>query len=207
MLADDEGVDASRIDVEPASDEVTQSRGVEHRAAAEYAVGRVARQFVRDVGQHVDGVGNDEQERAVVVLDYFGNYRVEYGDVLFDYIEPSFARFLIDACGYYDDAAVGEVGVSACAYLHGLDVRLTVREVHRFADSAVAVDVDEYHIGEHAAFHKRKSDGRADHAAAYYTYFPDIHTVNMACRRYNYARGKTGLRSPFACFSEQKVLK
>ncbi len=166
VLADDARVHVARVDAEVFAERVLEARGVEHRAAAEHAVLRQARQLERHVRQDVHWVGHDQQDAPVVAFGDLRNDGLEDGDVLVDQVEPRFPRRLVRAGGDDGDGRVVDVGIVAGVDVHGRGERHAVRDVERLALGAVAVDVDEDHFAEQARLQKGEGAGGADEAAS-----------------------------------------
>jgi hypothetical protein len=105
VLANDIAVDVLRVDVEAIGEEPAEARGVEVGAGADDAVGGQAGELVGDVGERVDGVGDDEQRGVRAVLHELRDDLFEERHVLLHERQPRLALALPRARG--DDADVG----------------------------------------------------------------------------------------------------
>ncbi len=107
MLTHDDRVDGAAVHVQVFPQQVAQAGGVQYRARPHHPVGRVAGYAERGVGQHIHGVGHDEQD---ALKGPGGNLRddgVENIHVLADELQTGLARLLVGSGGDDDEGAVG----------------------------------------------------------------------------------------------------
>ena len=89
-------------------------------------------------------------------------------------VQARFAGLLVRAGRDDDDGRIGRVVVVARVDVHGVGEGHAVRYVERFALGAVAVDVDERHLGEQLALHQRERGCRTHESAPYDGHFPIV---------------------------------
>ena len=166
VLADDARVYVARIHAEVLAQDVLEARGVEHGARPDHAVLRHARQLERHVRENVHRVRHHQQDALVVALRDLGDDGLEDAHVLVHEVEARLAGLLVRAGRDDDDGRVGRVVVVARVDVHGAGEGHAVRDVERLALRAVAVDVDEHHLGEQLALHERERRGGSHEPAS-----------------------------------------
>ena len=151
VLADDVGVDVGRIEIQALAQRVSQSRRVQHGARPDDSAPGQAGHLPGHVGEHVDGVGGDQQQRVRGELHQMRHRVADDLRVAAKQVEATLARLLVVAGREDDQGSVGAVGIVAQR-----DARLVreghgVVEVGDFAFSLLLVDVDEHDLRGQAA--------------------------------------------------------
>ena len=165
MLADDARVHVARVHAEVLAQDVLEARGVQHGARSDDAVLGHARQLQRHVREDVHRVRHHQQNALVVALCELGDDGLEDAHVLVHEVEPRLAGLLVRAGRDDDDSRVRRIVVVARVDVHGAGEGHAVRDVERLAFGAVAVDVDEHHLGEQLALHQRERGCRTHEPA------------------------------------------
>ncbi len=166
VLADDARVYVARIHAEVLAQDVLEARGVQHRARSDDAVLGHARQLQRHVREDVHRVRHYQQDALVVASGDLGDDGLEDAHVLVHEVEARLAGLLVRAGRDDDDGRVRRVVVVARVDVHGAGEGHAVRDVERLAFRAVAVDVDEHHLGEQLALHERERRGGSHEPAS-----------------------------------------
>lgn len=151
VLADDPAVARGRRDVEPLGQEEPEPRRVEIGAAADDPVLGQARELPGDVGQYVDGIGDDEENGVGTVLDQLGYDALEDVGVALHEVQPGLALALPRPRRHDADARAGRGRVvRARVYLGVLEEGAAVLEVHHLALELVGHHVDQHHVARDA---------------------------------------------------------
>ena len=174
VLADDARVYVARIHAEVLAQDVLEARGVQHRARSDDAVLGHARQLQRHVREDVHRVRHHQQNALVIALCELGDDGLEDAHVLVHEVEPRLAGLLVRAGRDDDDSRVRRIVVVARVDVHGAGEGHAVRDVERLALGTVAVDVDEYHLGEQLALHQRERGCRTHEPAPDDGHFPIV---------------------------------
>ena len=159
-------VHVARVHAEVLAEDVLEARGIEHGARPDHAVLRHARELQRHVREDVHRVRHHQQDALVVASGDLGDDGLEDAHVLVHEVEARLAGLLVRAGRDDDDGRVGRVVVVARVDVHGAGEGHSVRDVERLALGAVAVDVDERHLGEQLALHERERRGRSHEPAS-----------------------------------------
>ena len=131
MLTHHIAVNAARVYLEVAADQVAESRGVERGAAADDALRVKAREIAGHLGHDIDRVGRNQEDAVKAgVRDRLHN-RLKDGRVPREQIHAALARLLRDTRADGHDIRLLAVGVSAAPNLHmGTGEGKTVIQVH-----------------------------------------------------------------------------
>ena len=117
MLADDERVDGSRIDAQMLAEIEAQTRGIQYRARTEHMTVGQARKLFGGIGQHINGIRDDQQDTLEIALGDLGDDRLEDADVLLNQVKAGLTGLLRRTGGDDDDRAVGDIVIIARIYL------------------------------------------------------------------------------------------
>jgi len=144
-------------------DEETEARGIQIGARPDDPVGGETGKLPGDVGEDVDGVGNDEESGAGGVTNEGGYDGAEEGEVSLEQVEAGLAGDLAGAGG--DDAEIGAGGDGRVG--GGVDLGAGkegggVLEVEHLAAELVGVGVDEDELVGEVLSEDGLSDGHSD---------------------------------------------
>jgi hypothetical protein len=164
VLADHLRVHGVRVDAELVAEYLAEARGVEHGAGAHHALGREPRAPRDDVGQHVDRVGDDDDQPAIAAqlpTELAQDLRVVAQEV-----EPRLVRLATAPRG--EDERVGVEHLVEIDRAHGGRgiERRPVGEVHRLAFRDLAPEVGEPKLARETRVEDRDGDARADPSRA-----------------------------------------
>ena len=140
-------VDVADIRGERRAQKIAETRAVEHGTRAHDLARRQARLLQDDVGEHVHGVGDDDDDTAVVVLHDVLRDVARDADVLGGKVKARFARLSAETRGNDDDVAVLDVGIGAAVDVHRPHRDEAVADIHRFTFGLRRVDVDDGELG------------------------------------------------------------
>jgi len=149
VLAENEAVDARGIDLQPLAEQGTEAEGVEDGAQADGARRGPAQLGGGEVGEHVDGVG-DDQENGVGVRsrgDEIADDGAEEGGVALDQLEAGLVGTPAQAGGDDDDVGAGDVFVASGLDGRGADGGAAVGEVEGLALGGFGGYVHEDYFG------------------------------------------------------------
>lgn len=148
-------------------DEETEARGVKVGARPDDPVGWEPGELPSDVGEDIDGVGNDDEDTVRGVTNQSGYDLLEEGEVPLQEVEPGLAGDLASSGG--DDAEIGagsdrvvDRGVDPGAREEGGGVL----EVEHLAAELVGFVVDDGELVGEVLGEDGLSDGHADVAGA-----------------------------------------
>ena len=155
MLADDPGVNAAGIDAEVVTEQGAEARGIENGAGAEDALRRKSGILQGGVGEHVDGIGGDENDAVGIVASDFGDNLSEDGGVTLHEVETGLAGLLRGACGDYGDGGAGAIRIVSGPDVGGVGEGDGMTQVHGFALGLGAIHVDKDDFSGEATEHER----------------------------------------------------
>ncbi len=168
VLAEDRGRDLRRRELERLGDQAPEPGRVELRPQADHLRRGQAELHRGQVRQHVDGVGNDQDDRRLLRpggLDLAQDVQ-EQLDVAVDQVEPALVGLAAEAGGDADEVALGDRLVAGRPDpLVGRD-RRPVEEVERLPPAEVGVDVDQVDPADDPAALQGERGTRADQPAA-----------------------------------------
>ena len=166
VLARHKAVDVADIRGERRAQKIAETRAVEHGARTHDLACGKARLLLDDVSEHVHGVGNDDDDAAVIVLhDVLGDVARD-ADVLCGKVEARFAGLSAEPRGNDDDVAVLHVLIGAAVDVHRPHRDEAVADVHRLALGFRRVDVDDGKFGNEPLRCNGERRGRAHGAGA-----------------------------------------
>ena len=153
MLAENHRADLRGREFDRVGDERAKARGIEHRAEADHLRLRQAGVFPGEIGEDVDRVRHDEDDR--VLLDARAlearDDAAEKRDVAVDQIEPRFVRLPAQAGGDADDVGIRAVCVIAGANHLVRAKGRAVQEVERLAFRRRLIGVEDEDFADDAA--------------------------------------------------------
>jgi hypothetical protein len=94
--------------------------------------------------QHIDGIGREQQQSAGILLHYFWDDLPPNGSILFDQIQPGFARFLSRARCQDRDRRSGTIGIISGPHSSRMREWHGMVEIHGLAFCLGAISVDEH---------------------------------------------------------------
>lgn len=167
MLAGNVGMDVLDGDGAALSEEEAEARAVENGAAADDAMAVEAADPECGISQHIDGVGDHEQDGVGGYAENIGDEPATDLGVGGGKIEPGLAWFLFGACCDDDDVGAGKDGdvvrsIEGC----GGGKHQTVVQVEDFGFDLRLGNIEEADVATDAADHAGVSDGGADAACA-----------------------------------------
>ena len=165
MLADDVGMDVTRVDIQVSTQSLLEARGVQHGTGAQNVALGQAGHLHGSIRQDVNRVGNDEQNALEAHLANARNNGLEDRDVLVHKVKTGLARLLSGTCGDDDDGGVGGILIIARIDLHGTAERRTMADIESLALGTILVDINQNHLGKQSALHQRER-GRRSHKTA-----------------------------------------
>ncbi len=138
MLAEDQSGNLRRRGVQSGGDQAAKANRIELRAEADDLRQRQIEPFVRQVGEDVDRIGDDEDDciaRVAHAADLIENAR-EQIDVAIDQVQPALVRLAAQTGGDADHVAIGNVFIAArLNHLIG-DERAAVHEIEALGPPA-----------------------------------------------------------------------
>ena len=168
-------MDVSCIHIELSAKEIFDPCSVQNGSDTHDAVLGNLDIFQRRIGQDVDRVRDDQEDRLCIALCDLGDNRFEDIYILADEIhtcialDPRFAR------RNNDDSCVGQIIVSAAVDIHRFYERNAVRQIQRYTLCLAGKRIDQDHFRKQSALHQRKADSRTGTAASDDCHFSHIH--------------------------------
>ena len=185
VLADDVGVHALHRHPRVPGEQDPQARAVEHGARAEDPLPGQPGELLRGVGEHVDRVGDHEDDRVRGQLDQLRDQLAAHLDVDPGQLQPGLARFLLRAGGHHDDVGPRRhrdvVGAHHMGHGHELDALL---QVQHLGGGLVGVQVEERDRAGDAADQAGVGDRRADAAGPHDRDAAPAPRAGVRCQRY-----------------------
>ena len=109
----------------------------------------------RGVGEHVDGIGGDENDAVGIVASDFGDDFSEDRGVTLHEVKTGLAGLLCGACGDDGDGGASAIRIVSSPNVRGVGERDGMTQVHGFAFGLGAIYVDKNDFSGEATEHER----------------------------------------------------
>jgi hypothetical protein len=128
-----------------------KARRVQRGAGADDLRALASGELLADIGQNVDRIGGDDQDRPGGMPVELADDVPENGGVAVEHLQTRLTRFLRHAGADHDQLDLFQAFIRAGPHNDGLAKGLAVHEVHGFAFGLIAVLVDKDDLAAQAA--------------------------------------------------------